>query len=289
MSGPFANATAIEPGDRPGSYRARVAEGWDIGGNANGGYLLALAARALVAATGRPCPASLTAHYLSPGKPGPLEIETTVIREGRRFATASATMSAGGRPVLAVLGTFGDGPSDERAESSDDGRPSGAVGSPRWVNATPPDLPPPEECVGGDDRVGEPPSFATHVDQRLHPGDVGFFRGEPSGQARMRGWFRFPEGEQVDAIGLTCAIDAFPPTIFNLDLPVGWTPTLELTVHVRRQPAPGWLACVFTTRFVTDGVLEEDGEIWDSEGHLVAQGRQLALVPRPTGAVPSGL
>ncbi|MFZ2345984.1 MAG: hypothetical protein WAW08_15430 [Candidatus Microthrix parvicella] len=54
-------------------------------------------------------------------------------------------------------------------------------------------------------------------------------------------------------------------------------------------PAPGWLACVFTTRFVTDGVIEEDGEIWDSEGHLVAQGRQLALVPRPTGKLPSGL
>lgn len=54
-------------------------------------------------------------------------------------------------------------------------------------------------------------------------------------------------------------------------------------------PAPGWLAWVFTTRFVTDGVIEEDGEIWDWEGHLVAQGRQLALVPRPTGKLPSGL
>ena len=105
----------------------------------------------------------------------------------------------------------------------------------------------------------------------------------------MRGWFRLRNGEPMDAIALTCAIDAFPPTIFNLDLPVGWTPTLELTVHVRRRPAPGWLACAFTTRFVTDGLLEEDGEIWDSEGHLVAQGRQLALVPRPTGTVPSGL
>ena len=284
--GEFERATAVEPGERPGRYRAEIAEGWDIGGNANGGYLLAIAARALVAATGRPAPVSLTAHYLSPGQPGRLDIDTTVIREGRRFATATATLSAAGRPVLTALGTFGElggGPGNIEVAS--------------WVDGGPPDLPPPEDCAGDPDRaeaaaavaIQQPPSFATRVEQRLHPEDIGFFRGEPTGEARIRGWFRLRNGEPMDAIALTCAIDAFPPTIFNLDLPVGWTPTLELTVHVRRRPAPGWLACAFTTRFVTDGLLEEDGEIWDSEGHLVAQGRQLALVPRPTGTVPSGL
>ena len=30
-----------------GRYRARIDEGWDIAGNANGGYLIALAARAI--------------------------------------------------------------------------------------------------------------------------------------------------------------------------------------------------------------------------------------------------
>ena len=55
---------------------------------------------------------------------------------------------------------------------------------------------------------------------------------------------------------------------------------MELTAHVRARPAPGWLACSFATRFVTGGFLEADGEVWDATGRLVAQSRQLALVPR---------
>ena len=31
----------------------------------------------------------------------------------------------------------------------------------------------------------------------------------------------------------------------------------------------------FVSRFVFDGLLETDGEVWDSEGKLVAQSRQL--------------
>jgi acyl-CoA thioesterase len=54
--------------------------------------------------------------------------------------------------------------------------------------------------------------------------------------------------------------------------------TLELTVQLRGHPAPGWLACRASTRYVTGGYHEEDFEIWDSTGVLVAQSRQLALL-----------
>jgi acyl-CoA thioesterase len=96
----------------------------------------------------------------------------------------------------------------------------------------------------------------------------------------MRGWFRLHDQEPIDPFALLMIADAFPPAVFNAELPLAWTPTLEMTTHIRGTPAPGWLRCRFATRFVSGGLLEEDGEIWDETGRLVALSRQLALVPR---------
>lgn len=263
--GPFAAATAVAP-DGPDRWSGEVAPGWDIVGNANGGYLLAMAGRAMVAATGRPGPVSVTAHYLAPARPGPVDVATTVVKRGRRFSTASATMAAGDRPVLAAIGTFGELAS--------------VGGGHHRVESAPPSLPGPDRCVPLEPGDVFPPPFMARVELRLHPDDAHFAEGRPSGEPRVRGWFRLRHGEPLDAVGLLLAADAFPPTAFNADLPVAWTPTVELTVHVRAAPAPGWLRCAFTTRFVTGGFLEEDGELWDGTGALVAQSRQLALVPR---------
>jgi acyl-CoA thioesterase len=261
----FSSATSIEPAGNQ-RWSAAIHPGWDIAGNANGGYLIALGARAVAAATGRPDPVSITAHFLAPGRPGPVEIHTRVLRTGRRFATALATVSDGERPLLAVLGSFAD-----LGQGSEPG--------PERVDASPPSLPPPEVCVKVEPTESWPPPFMGRVDLRLHPEDA-FMDGRPSGMPRVRGWFRLAEEEPIDTLGLLVAVDAFPPTIFNAALPVSWTPTIELTAHVRARPAPGWLRCAFTTRFITGGFLEEDGEVWDATGRLVAQSRQLALLGR---------
>jgi acyl-CoA thioesterase len=260
----FAKATDVRRSET-GEWAGEVAEGWDILGNANGGYLLGLVGRALVGETGRPDPVSVTAHYLAPGKPGPARVEAVVVREGKRFTTARALLSVSGRPTMAVLGSFGD---------------LSALNGPEHIDGGPPALPPVDACLRIDPQNPVAPPFASKVDIRMDPADAGFWQGQPSGRLRMGGWLRLPDDEPMDTLGLLLAADAFPPTAFNGDLPLGWTPTLELTVHVRRRPAPGWLRCINRTRFVSSGFLEMDGEIWDASDHLVVQSRQLALVPR---------
>lgn len=280
----FAAASAVVPAADPAAgddtagrarWTAEVAEGWDIVGNANGGYLLAIAARAMSLAAGRPDPVTVTGHYLSPGKPGAATVDTTLVRSGRRFSTVSGLLAVGDKSVLSVLGTFGD----LAAEAAVGGEPP-----PELVTGGPPDLPSVDDCdpvIPGD---LFPPPFMGKVELRLHPDDSHFLENAPSGNPRIRGWFRFRDDEPVTTIGLLCAVDAFPPTVFNARLPIAWTPTVELTAHIRATPAPGWLACQFSTRFITAGFLEADGEIWDATGQLVAQSRQLALVPRAVNA-----
>jgi len=257
----LADTTLRSEGD--GRFSGALMPDWDIGGNANGGFLLAIAARAMAAHSGRPDPVTVTAHYLSPGKVGDIQVDVDTRKQGKLFTTMSATMT-GSKQILQVVGAFSD-LSDSRSEV-------------KRVEAAPPDLPAPEDCI--DHTSGERvPRFFRKLKCFLHPDDAGWSKGEPSGEMKVRGWFGLADGEALDTIGLLLAVDAFPPTVFNAKLPLGWVPTVELTAHVRARPAPGLLRGIFTTRFVTGGFLEEDGEIWDSTGTLVAQSRQLALIP----------
>jgi acyl-CoA thioesterase len=260
----FHEATQVSAiGD--GRYTATIAEGWDIAGNANGGYLMAIAARAITESLGKPDPLTTSGHYLKPGRPGPVTIDVTTLRNGKRHGTASATLSSDGEPLLVVLGTATD---------------LALASGPEQVDDVPPAIPDPDDCYRIEPTTTFPPPFMGRVELRIHPDDAGFAQGTKSGQARMRGWFRLRDEEPIDTLALVLATDAFPPTVFNADLPVAWTPTVELTAHVRARPTPGWLRCSFATRFITGGYLEADGEIWNAAGHLIAQSRQLALVPR---------
>jgi len=246
-------------------YRSTIEPGWDILGATNGGYLMSLAARAMAEVAERPNPVTITAHYLNPAGPGPVTIDTDVIKQGKQFATVQARLNDPQRPLVALQGTFGDL------------QPSSAL---KRFEAGPPDLPPPEDCVGVEPTDTFPPPFFGKVEVLLHPDDVPLLSDAPR-QPRIRGWFRLREGERIDTFALLVAVDGFPPAIFNADQAPGWTPTIELTTHIRAVPvSDGWLACAFTTRFITGGFLEEDGEVWDATGRLIAQSRQLALLPR---------
>lgn len=262
----FDIATAATPLGN-GLYDTPIQERWNIGpGIANGGYLLSIAANAMRAECGRAHPLSVTAHYLSPGIEGPAQTQTEVVKAGRRLTTMSASLRSGDKEVIRVLGTFGDVDANEGLQS---------------IDLQPPQMPPFEECEKRMPNPDMPPSLGTRLDSRFHPDDMGWITDNPAGEALIRTYFSFADGREVDTLALLLASDAGPPVVFNKYGLIGWAPTVELTVHIRAVPAPGPIACKFYGNVIQGGFFEENGEMWDSTGRLVAMSRQLAMAPLP--------
>ncbi|MYZ08673.1 thioesterase family protein [Streptomyces sp. SID2999] len=254
----------------PGVYDIDLSAGWTIISAVNGGYLLAVLGRALADTLPHPDPFTVSAHYLTASQPGPAVIRTETVRTGRTLSTGQASLfqyDAEGNEVerIRVLASYGD-----LAALPDDVRTS----------AVPPAIPPLERCLGpadGPAPVDGSSAITERLMLKLDPATVGWAVGAPSGKGEMRAWFGLADGRDADPFSLLLAVDALPPTAFEIGL-TGWVPTVELTVHVRHRPAPGPLRVSITTRNLAGGFLEEDAEVWDSEDRLVAQSRQLARV-----------
>ncbi|MFJ8362914.1 thioesterase family protein [Streptomyces sp. NPDC093984] len=257
----------------PGVYDIDLSAGWTIINAVNGGYLLAVLGRALADALPHPDPFTVSAHYLTASQPGPAVVRTDVVRTGRTLSTGQASLfqyDEEGREVerIRVVASYGDLDS-----LPDDVRTS----------ARPPAMPPLDQCFGPQDAPAPVPGSSAITDRlmlELDPATLGWALGAPSGQGEMRAWFGLADGRDADPLSLLLAVDALPPTAFELGIS-GWVPTIELTVHVRSRPAPGPLRVSITTRNLAGGFLEEDAEVWDTNDRLVAQSRQLARVKLP--------
>jgi len=257
----FDEDTRVAPaGD--GVFTGTISDRWGIGAVPNGGYVLAVAMSALRSASNGLDPLTVTAHYLRPARPGPARIAVEIVKAGRSYTTAAARVIQDGGEAVRVLATYGR---------------LGDTLDTRYLAAAPPACAPRERgyARSGDAAMG----ITQRFEHRLDPSTAGFQRGRPTGRAEVVGWIRFADGRPPDVHCLGLVADAFPPSVFEV-LERGWVPTIELTVHVRARPTSEWLRCAFRTRVIQNGLLEEDGEIWDESGTLVAMSRQLAALPR---------
>jgi acyl-CoA thioesterase len=254
-----------------------LTERWTIGNAVNGGFAMARLAAGLRPLLdedgGHPDCLALSAYFLSAAQPGPYAVEPEVVRVGRSMSIGQVSLwqhERGERVErIRALATFGD---------------LSSMAEPLRRQSDPPAMPPPERCAGLDDvpdgaAVTLPP-LMSRVDLRLDPATAMWALGQPSREGRMRGWIRFKDGRDPDALALLFFLDALPPVAFDLGL-LGWAPTLEFSGLVRAKPAPGWLQVELATDTLSGSLLEEDARIWDSTGRLVAQSRQLAAVRIP--------
>jgi acyl-CoA thioesterase len=249
----------------PQHFSGQVHSSWNIGTTPNGGYLMAIASSALKhMLPHHPDPLSVTVHYLRPSK-GDLAcaVDTAILRSGQSLSTGRACLSQEGIVRLEVLAAFGALSSEPDIGAS--------------ISA--PKIPPPEQCIGrSSEAQGVSLDILQRLDIRLHPDEAQ--PGQQQAKGQVSGWIRFRDGREPDPMACLLFADAFPPAVFGLLGLVGWVPTIELTVQVRRRPAPGWVQVQFSTSDLADGRLIEDGFLWDSQGKLIAQSRQLAMLLR---------
>jgi len=263
----FDAATAVRRTEG-GGLIADLDPGWDVGGGVlNGGYLLAVTARAAVLESPHPHPVALSASYLRAAGGGRATLTVTPGSAGRTLAHAHVVLSDASGPCLTVQTTTAALGSGEVA----------------W-SAPPPEMAPVEECLSSAEQaagqVDMPDVGIRHrVETRLDPATAGWVTGRPSGEPVMRAWVRFADGREPDPFGLITFADALPPTLWSMGR-MGWAPTVQLQVLLRALPAPGWCLAEARAGEVADGWLDEDYRIWDSTGRLVAQSRQLARAPR---------
>jgi acyl-coenzyme A thioesterase PaaI-like protein len=310
-SGPDAGGTTFDQATAvirigPGRYEmhpdrrfALVAPGGMTPPAVNGGVMIATVLRAVLAESPLPHPVATSAHFLAVARLAPAEIQVTWLKAGRTAATARATVIQDGRPVLETTVTTGTVPASLPGPGGSGGGPGGSGGGPGgsgggpgiegqpgdlvWTGE-PPVLPPPEECVDLGSWPGTVAQdgiagYAGQVSLRLDPAVVGWRHGEPAGLPQMRGYFGLREDRDPDALLLALAVDGLPPVVFGLGA-TGWAPTVELTMHMRLVPAPGPLRVAARCRHVSGGWFDEEAEVWDSAGSLVAQSRQIARVGR---------
>ena len=268
----FDAVTEISETVDPDLFGARLNPLWAVGDKANGGYLLALlgrAARVVAQRDGEPGWEVLSSSvtYLRAPALGPATVRTTLLRSGRTAAHVRAVLSQETDLVDAV---FVLGALPESTAVRYDGTPPFHAADP-------------EDCVRLRPNVstGVYVGIMDVLDLRLDPATVpAATPPTPGTVAELRGWTKFADGRQPDALSLLFLADAIPPATLMIGS-TGWVPTLQMSAYVRARPAPGWLGIRMTAGLVADGMVDETCVLWDSRGRMVGQSTQLARLRFP--------
>lgn len=270
----FDQVCDVWPEEHGHGYGARIDEEWSIAGKPNGGYLLALCANAALetlraGGEDHPHVIATTGTFLSAAPFGAARLEVEELRRGRSSSVLrSRLLSEDGEPRVEAVVTCG---------RLHDGA------APHHDGVAPTQVPTVEQCVRLPvDAPGLHVPLMGVLDERLDPACLGWATGSPSGAGELRGYLSFEDGRAFDPLALVMAVDAFPPSTFDLGL-TGWVPTMSLSAWVRALPAPGRLVVRTRARLVQDALVDETCDVWDSRGQLVATGHQLAAVRVPRG------
>jgi acyl-coenzyme A thioesterase PaaI-like protein len=274
----FADAMALTPVssdlDTDGSacsvFAGELNEHWTIGPKVHGGAMLALCANAARTIVGDGLePIAVSGSFLWAPDPGPLQAVTTVRKRGRRVSVVDVELRQGEKTAVRTVITLGN--------------PEGPHVAP-LLSVNPviplmtPEPPPGLESIG----PGHPMADIVHLAHGcdIRPSLTTMGPRADGGPPVIEYWVRPRHGSPDVLFALLCG-DVSAPVTFGVNR-MGWAPTVQLTAYLRAVPADGWLRVMCTTTQIGQEWFDEDHVVVDSDGRIIVQSRQLAMVPPAT-------
>ncbi|WP_067898154.1 acyl-CoA thioesterase [Nocardia vaccinii] len=254
-------ATSLEPVGA-GIAKVALSPAWWIEGTAYGGYLAALLLRAAQAECGQDQrPLSLTVHFISAVRPGPAEVQTRAVSAGRSSSTVTATLSQGGSCRAFAVVAFGR----DR-------------GGPLLDEHSMP--------VGDPPELSEPLTVRAEVRARF-PLHARFERRRLAESARktfdVGGWIRLSDPQPLDYLSAVTFLDSW---VAAATTKVAASRMLTLVYFVQflcplpleNERSRDYALAVFRSGSARDGYAEDDGELWNQRGTLLARAQQVVVI-----------
>ena len=203
---------------------------------------------------------SLTAQFLAPIEMAPLEVRVRVLQRRRTLTAIHVDLLQNDAVVALGLCTFFAG--------RDDALAAGTVPPPAW---------PPRDRLAGFGADSGKSFFTRYLDYAVAEGVPAM----PAGPLACGGWVGLNPPRALDAKLIVLFADSWLPVLWTgLGRRVPFS-TVEFSVYLRQPPAPGDDRPVMlrvTTETAEGGVADEQGHVWDADGRLLAQTRQLGWV-----------
>ena len=229
-------------------------EAWSSLMGAHGGFVTALAVRAVESRLAVQRVRTVSTSFLRPVALGQTTLTIRALREGRSLSTFEVALHQNDRQVTATRVT---------ASASAQGA--------EWDQAQTLPVPPVAECIV----VPGPPGIR-HLDHGvgvLDPAHLPLTRGN---RAILQGHIRPAEPRPVDAAWLAMVLDYFPPAAWTkVDPPTGGV-SVDYTVHIHRTIPETllddeWLAVSFRADVSAAGLSLEHGSVAGPDGTLLAE------------------
>ncbi len=241
-----------------------------VGNTPHGGYLLALMNKALSSVLNHPSSINSNVYYLDRTDPKPAELHVEVIRTSRGTSMGQVRLMQDGR--LTCL--FSALCSDFQYMKGYSGLKTPL---PEIMNSVPEDQ---FKVMNYENlKAGSTPSFIQQLEMSVHPDHAWWDRDISMDVAEARcSAFLELKGGAADTFVLSYLADILPPVVQNKYGSLGWVPTLTLTCNIRQLPKTNRLFIDGLAKDISNGYFEQDCNIWDMDGNLVATSRQLAKI-----------